>query len=87
MPKQVTYNNGQDYDVDKAKNREFQIPDDYDTLVVDSPEDINRLTFSGGQSPEGKNYAEVVHKGAYVYKINFISWNQIPDEIKPYLQK
>lgn len=90
LPVNVTYNNGETYDEEKAKNREgYQIPDDYTTLVIDSPdeEDRNVLTFSGGQSPNGKNYAKVTHKGLYVYKIEFISWDEIPEDIQNSFEK
>lgn len=36
------------------------------------------LDFQGGQSPEGKNYALVQHRGTYVRRISFISWKSTP---------
>lgn len=36
------------------------------------------LDFQGGQSPEGKNYALVQHKGTYVRRISFFPGNRFP---------
>lgn len=85
LPKEVTYNNGQKYSINSAKNQtEKQFPDDYNVLVVDSTlkSERNYLTFSGGQSPKNKNFGRVTHKGKYVYKLEFIKWNEIPKEIQ-----
>ncbi|MFC6347022.1 MULTISPECIES: hypothetical protein [Vagococcus] len=79
LPEEVTYNGGDKYDPNGFGNK-VQIPDKYHVLVVDSnhSKEQNYLTFSGGQSPEGKNFGKVIHKGTYVYKLEFVSWEDIP---------
>lgn len=80
LPKEVTYNGGKKYSLQEAKENHTQIPDSYkDIPVLDNPfGETTILTFSGGQSPEGRNFALVQHKGLYVRKISFISWDSIP---------
>ncbi|OTN76518.1 hypothetical protein A5886_001595 [Enterococcus sp. 8G7_MSG3316] len=85
LPQDVTYNNGQIYKVD---THERQFPDPYVNMRVvnKDSEDVRVLTFSGGQSPEGKNFAEVQYKLNYVYEIHFIYWEQIPEHIQKKLE-
>lgn len=40
------------------------------------------LSFYGGLPPEDKPYAMVEHKGGYVSRINFVSWETIPKSIR-----
>ena len=86
LPKTVTYNHG------KAFNKQAttpQFPDPYENIwVADDPfGDGMRLTFKAGQSPKGKNYALVQHKGAYVRRISFVSWDSIPGIYRDTLNK
>lgn len=89
LPKEVTYNNGERYSLIKSEKGERQFPDDYkDMLVIDGPfGEFSTLSFSGGQSPEGQNYAMVQHKGLYVRRISFISWESIPGIIRDKMNK
>ncbi|MGX4687618.1 helix-turn-helix transcriptional regulator (plasmid) [Vagococcus sp. JNUCC 83] len=89
LPKEVTYNNGQKYSAKKSDDGEPQFPDPYkNIMVMDEPFGTSSvLTFSGGQSPEGKNYAMVQHKGSYVRSISFISWDSIPGVIRDKMSK
>ncbi|BAL61895.1 helix-turn-helix domain-containing protein [Melissococcus plutonius] len=77
LPPTVTYNHGKEY---KEGSKSPQVPDPYTNIwVADDPfGEGMKLTFKGGQSPEGKNYALVQHKGAYVRRISFVSWQSIP---------
>ena len=86
LPKEVTYNEGQKYN---SKEKGPKFPDPYkDVLVVDDPFGRSSfLSFSGGQSPKGRNYAMVQHKGLYVRQISFISWDSIPEDIRDKLNK
>lgn len=86
LPKTVTYNGGKQYQ-ENSKKRQF--PDPYtDIYVTETPfGGGTRLTFSGGQSPKGKNYAIVQHKGLYVKKMSFIYWEAIPDLYRNAMQK
>ncbi len=85
LPEEVTYNSGKSYNKLEAekeddKNRVPQIPDPYQNIpVFDDPFGSSTLlNFLGGQSPKGRNYAIIQHKGLYVKKISFISWESIP---------
>lgn len=86
LPEEVTYNNGQPYD---DKTGKLQFPDPYKNMKVvnANTKEINILTFSGGQSPEGKNFAKVRYKLDYVYKIDFISWSEIPENVREELKE
>ena len=86
LPPTVTYNNGKEYH-DDGKSRQF--PDPVENIwVADDPfGDGMRLTFKAGQSPKGKNYALVQHKGAYVRRISFVSWDSIPGIYRDTLNK
>ncbi|OJG99554.1 XRE family transcriptional regulator [Enterococcus termitis] len=77
LPTAVTYNGGKEYD---ESSEAPQYPDPYkDIWVLDDPfGESHKLTFSGGQAPEGKNYALVQHKGSYVRRMSFVSWESIP---------
>lgn len=85
LPEEVTYNNGQHYN-DKTGKRQF--PDPYKNMKVvnANTKEIDILTFSGGQSPEGKNFAKVKYKLEHVYKIDFIAWNEIPNDVREELE-
>ena len=86
LPETVTYNGGKQYDENSKKS---QVPDPYtDIFVTETPfGGGTRLSFLGGQSPEGKNYAIVQHKGLYVKKMSFISWSAIPEIYRNAMQK
>lgn len=45
------------------------------------------LTFQGGLPPLDKPYAMVEHKGRFVSRINFVSWNTIPKSIRNNMYK
>lgn len=85
LPKTVTYNGGK-----KIHSTEGpQYPNSYKNIwVADDPfgEGMS-LDFQGGQSPEGKNYALVQHKGKYVRRISFISWKSIPGVYRDIMHK
>jgi len=91
LPEEVTYNGGKALNNDEKKDgkRVPQFPDSYkDIWVVDDAfGDAHPLTFSGGQAPDGKNYAIVQHKGLYVRRIAFISWESIPAVIRDNMMK
>jgi len=89
LPKEVTYNGGKKYSEADSKKEIPQIPDPYeDMYVVDGLfGEASILTFTGGQAPEGKNYAMVQHKGLYVRRISFISWESIPSAIRDNMSK
>ncbi|MGX7149711.1 helix-turn-helix domain-containing protein [Enterococcus ureasiticus] len=86
LPTNVTYNGGKEYE---ESSKELQIPDPYkDIWVIDDPfGEGTRLDFKGGQSPEGKNYALVQHKGLYVRRISFVSWDSIPGMYRDIMHK
>lgn len=84
LPKTVTYNNGKPYE----ENVDFfQFPDKYqDIEVIDSKtQEKSLLTFSGGQSPENKHFGKLEYKNQYVYKLTFVSWDDIPQDIQKIL--
>lgn len=88
LPKEVTYNNGNEYDPELfAKVPQF--PDPYTNIEVIDKDTLDKtlLTFSGGQSPKGKNFGKLTYKDKYVYQLEFISWREIPTEIQKELQK
>ncbi|AQP54046.1 XRE family transcriptional regulator [Vagococcus penaei] len=89
LPKKVTYNGGEKYSLKKREENIAQFPDPYKNIrVVNDPfGDTSLLTFEGGQSPEGKNYAMVQHKGLYVRRISFVSWESIPGVIRDNMSK
>lgn len=89
LPKEVTYNGGEKYSLKKSEENIAQFPDPYKNIrVVNDPfGDTSLLTFEGGQSPEGKNYAMVQHKGLYVRRISFVSWESIPGVIRDNMSK
>lgn len=66
-----------------------QYPDDYKNMsVIDGLfGESSVLTFSGGQAPEGKHYAMIQHKGLYVRRISFVSWESIPGAIRDNMSK
>ncbi|MGX7201610.1 XRE family transcriptional regulator [Enterococcus plantarum] len=86
LPTKVTYNGGKEYEESKDG---LQFPDPYkDIWVLDDPfGEGSKLTFSGGQAPEGKNYALVQHKGIYVRRISFVSWESIPGMYRDIMSK
>lgn len=86
LPETVTYNGGKQYDETSEKT---QIADPYtDIYVTETPfGGGTRLSFVGGQSPAGKNYAIVQHKGLYVKRMTFISWKAIPELYRNTMQK
>lgn len=48
-------------------------------LVIDNAwGQASLLSFYGGLPPKNKTYAMVYHKGIYVKKMMFVSWNMIP---------
>lgn len=89
LPKEVTYNDGAKYDKTKSEKGEAPFTGDYQNMhVIDGLFGESAiLTFSGGQSPEGKNYAVVQHKGLYVRRISFITWESIPGVIRANMSK
>jgi len=89
LPKEVTYNGGKKFSKEDSEKEIPQYPDPYeDMYVVDGLfGEASILTFSGGQAPEGKNYAMVQHKGLYVRRISFISWDSIPGPIRDNMNK
>lgn len=93
LPKEVTYNGGKSYNRLEAEkddeNRTPQIPDPYkDIWVADNPFGGGTyLSFQGGQSPDGKHYAIVQHKGLYVKRITFTSWDSIPASYRNVMNK
>lgn len=93
LPKEVTYNNGNSYNKLEAEkddeNRIPQIPDPYkDIWVADNPFGGGTyLSFLGGQSPDDKHYAIVQHKGLYVKRITFTSWEGIPASYRNIMSK
>lgn len=93
LPKEVTYNNGNSYNKLEAEkddeNRTPQIPDPYkDIWVADNPFGGGTyLSFQGGQSPDDKHYAIVQHKGLYVKRITFTSWEGIPASYRNIMSK
>lgn len=86
LPLTVSYNGGKKYQEDGKK---LQYPDPYENIwVADDPFGEGMiLDFQGGQSPEGKNYALVQHKGTYVRRISFISWESIPGVYRDIMSK
>jgi transcriptional regulator with XRE-family HTH domain len=66
-----------------------QFPDPYKNIEVIDKDTLDKtlLTFSGGQSPKGKNFGKLTYKDKYVYQLEFISWREIPTEIQKELQK
>lgn len=93
LPEEITYNGGKSYNRLEAEkddeDRIPQIPDAYrDIWVADDPFGGGMfLSFQGGQSPEGKHYAVVQHKGIYVKRITFTSWEGIPANYRNIMSK
>ena len=93
LPKKVTYNGGKSYDKLEGEkddeNRIPQIPDPYrDIWVADNPFGGGTyLSFLGGQSPDDKHYAIIQHKGLYVKRIIFTSWDGIPASYRNIMSK
>lgn len=89
LPKEVTYNGGKAYDNKASDKGNPQYPDDYKNMsVIDGVfGESSVLTFSGGQAPEGKHYAMIQHKGLYVRRISFVSWESIPGAIRDNMSK
>ncbi|OFI48003.1 hypothetical protein [Floricoccus penangensis] len=85
LPPEVTYNGGKAY---VEKSSQTQIPDNYVEPVYDKAgKKPHTLTFSGGQSPEGKNYGKLEHKGTYVKYLEFVSWDEIPKDLQKVMNK
>lgn len=88
LPEEVTYNNGNEYDPELYDKQIHQFPDPYTNIEVIDKDNLDKtlLTFSGGQSPKGKNFGKLTYKDKYVYKLEFISWEDIPKEVQKKLQ-
>lgn len=85
LPEEVTYNNGKKYEEGAEY---YQFPDKYtDIEVVDgNTKNKSTLTFSGGQSPEGQHFGKLDYKNDYVYKLTFVSWDEIPKDVQKILE-
>jgi transcriptional regulator with XRE-family HTH domain len=80
LPKTITY---------QGEKGAPQIPETYKDIDVINKDTLDKivLTFSGGQSPTGKNFGKIEYKNKYVYKLEFISWDSIPKDVQEYLKK
>lgn len=64
------------------KTKALGIPFKHMVVTDDAWGNSHYLTFQGGLPPVDKPFAMVEHKGGYVSRINFVSWDTIPKSIR-----
>lgn len=70
-----------------GKKQVLGSPFEHMVVTDDAWGNSHYLTFSGGLPPLDKPYAMVEHKGSYVSRINFVSWEAIPKSIRNNMYK
>jgi len=90
LPTEKTAVAGDYVTVSNEKHRKIRglgVPFKHMVVTDDAWGNSSFLTFEGGLPPENKPYAMVEHRGTYVSRINFVSWDAIPSSIRNNMYK